>query len=51
MRSLLANAGGGAGVPAWAESFFVDVFDSGVVRRVLSEVDQIVLVHEETETG
>jgi hypothetical protein len=27
------------------------VFDSGVVRRVLSEVDQIVLVHEETETG
>jgi len=27
------------------------VFDSSVVRRILSEVDQIVLVHDETETG
>ena len=27
------------------------LFDCGVVRRVLSEVDQIVLVHDETETG
>jgi hypothetical protein len=51
VRSLLANAGSGTCMPAGAECFFVDVFDCSVVRRVLSEVDQIVLVHDETETG
>ncbi len=51
MWPLLADSGCGPRMPAGTECFFVDVFDSSVVRRILSEVDQIVLVHDETETG
>lgn len=51
MWPLLANPRCGSSMPTGTECFFVDVFDGCVVRRVLSEVDQIVLVHDETETG
>ena len=50
MRPLLANTRGSAGMPAWAESFSIDEFDNGVVRRVLGEVDQFVLGHGKTGT-
>ncbi len=51
MGPLLANPRGGTRMPTGTKCFFVDVFNGSVVRRVLSEVDQIVLVHDETETG
>ena len=51
MRPLLTNARCGTGMPAGTECFFVDDVDDGVVRRVLGEVDKIVLGHEETETS
>ena len=51
VRPLLADTRSGTDKPAGTKCFFVDEFDDVVVRRVLSEVDQIVLVHDETETG
>ena len=51
MRTLLTDARRRTGVPAGTKCFFVDDFDDGVVRRVLGEVDKIVLGHEETETS
>lgn len=44
MRPLLADAGGGAGMPAGAEGFRVDEFDDLIVRRIFREVNEVVLV-------
>jgi hypothetical protein len=46
MRSLLADAGSGAGMPAGAESLLIDQFDDGIMRCVLGQVDKVVLWQE-----
>ena len=45
MRHLLADTGCGAGEAAGAKSFFIDEFDSVVMRRVFRQVDKIMLFH------
>lgn len=45
MWTLLTNARGCTGVATRTKSFGIDEFDDSVMRRVLSEVDKIVLGH------
>jgi hypothetical protein len=46
MRALFADAGSRAGKPSGTKGFFINKFDNSVMRRILCEVEIVMLCHE-----